>query len=255
MQDSRDRFEALLAPHQDMLRGYVFRMIGHPPDAEDLLQDVTVKAFERLDSLRNEDAFKSWLFRIATRTCVDHLRKKKRWRPFSQRYAELECAENDELRQEVVDTTHDAEFAYDVREHIAFCFTCVGRSLEPEEQAAIVLREIFGFTNREAGQILGMTESVLRHHLASGRRSMEETYDGLCRLVSKEGLCWQCGGFRSSTREERRGPSLPVLPDDRDEAWKARIALAREKHFVDGVAQTLHDLLFRRITRLEDAAE
>ena len=52
------------------------------------------------------------------------MRKQARWRPYSQSYVERECAEDATLRQEVVDTTHDPEFAFDVREHIAFCF-CV----------------------------------------------------------------------------------------------------------------------------------
>lgn len=85
----------------------------------------------------------------------------------------------------------DPGFAFDVREHIAFCFTCVGRSLPPEQQAAIVLREVFEYSNREAARIAGVTESVLRHHLSAGRKSMKETYDGLCALVGKQGMCRQ----------------------------------------------------------------
>ncbi len=242
------QFESLLEPHRGLLRGYVYRMLGHAPDAEDVLQDTLLKAVERFESLRADAAFKSWIFQIATRTCLDHLRKKKRWRPFSQHYAEVECDGNVEERQKVIDSVRDADHAYDVREHIAFCFTCVGRSLEPEHQAALVLREILGFSNREAADVLGVTESVLRHRLSDARKSMRESFAGLCTLVSKEGLCWQCASFRKVTDKGRKGPDLPVLSEN---SWIERVAIARENHFVDGAASGLQDVLFDLIARLE----
>ena len=246
-------FDQLLEPHRDMLRGYVRRLVGHPADAEDLLQDVTLKAIEGIDSLRNRDAFKGWIFQIATSTCLDHLRKQARWRPYSQSYAEQECAESPELRAEINATLSDEEFSFDVREHMSFCFTCVGRSLEPSQQAALMLREVLGFTNQEAADILGISEPVLRHQLSAGRRSMEKTYEGLCALVNKQGICWQCSGFRKATPEGRRGPE-PAALGQGDEAWKRRLHVVREHHFVDGVSSSLHDLVFYRIRRLERSA-
>lgn len=250
MDEPRPQFEALLEPHRDLLRGYVYRLVGHPADAEDLIQEITVKAFERLESLRSTGAFRSWLFRIATSTCLDHLRKQARWRPYSQSYAEHECAESPELRAEVNATLTDPDFEYDAREHMAFCFTCVGRSLEPPQQAAIVLREILGFSNQEAADTLGVSESVLRHHLSAGRRSMEETYEGLCALVNKRGICRQCAGFRNNTPGPRRGPQLPVL-ENAASPWQARLDVVRGTHFADGVATSLHELIFERIRKLE----
>ncbi len=124
---------------------------------------------------------------------------------------EQECAEDDELRGKVIATTKDAEFEFDVRAHLSVCFTCVARSLEPEDEAAIVLREILSLSNREAADALGVTESVLRHKLRDARRAMEETFDGLCALVNEEGVWHQCAGFRGATGAERGGPSLPLL--------------------------------------------
>jgi RNA polymerase sigma-70 factor (ECF subfamily) len=253
MTTSAKRFELLYAPHQDLLRGYVHRLIGNPGDADDVIQDVLIKALEKLPTLRSDAAFRGWLMKIATSTSLDHLRKAKRWRPFSQSYVEQECAENDELRGEVIATTKDAEFEFDVREHISFCFTCVARSLSPEEEAAVVLREVLSLSNREAADALGVTESVLRHRLSDGRRSMEKSFDGLCALVNKEGMCHQCEGFRGATAAERRGPRLPVL-NNQDDLWGARLEQVRERQFEGGVSASLHNLLFENIKRLEDVA-
>ena len=127
-----------------------------------------------------------------------------------------------ELRAEIVATTKDAEFEFDVREHTSFCFTCVARSRSPEQEAAIVLKEILSLTNSEAADALGVTKSVLRHRLSDGRRSMEKSFDGLCALVNKGGMCHQCAGFRNATALKRRGPTLPVL-NNAANSWEARL--------------------------------
>lgn len=250
-----DRFQALLTPHRDLLRGYVHRLVGHPADADDLVQDTLVKAMQRLGTLRSEAAFRSWLLRIATHTCVDHLRKQKRWRPLSQVYAEEECASTPGHREEVQASMSDPQFVFDAREHIAFCFTCVGRSLEPMQQAAVILREVLGYGNREAAEILGVSESVLRHRLSEGRQHMQTTFDGLCALVGKQGACWQCAGFRQAAAPGHRGPPIPTLAEADDQGWADRVEVAREHPFLDGQSTPLHTLLFERIRSLESRRE
>ena len=247
-------FETLLAPHRSALRGFVYRMVGHPNDAEDLVQDVMLKAFERFDSLADEGAFKTWLYQIATRTCIDHLRKQARWRPFSQRYLEDACQEDESLRMQVVEVVRDPESAYDAREHIAFCFTCVARSLEPATQAALVLREMLELPNREGARVLGVSESKFRHLLSEARRSMQATFEGLCSLVNKEGVCRQCASFREATAEGKKGATLPILPDDAGASWDARLQTTRASPFADGVARRLHERLFRMLKVRENTS-
>ena len=45
-------------------------------------------------------------------------------------------------------------FSFEIREHIAFCFSCIARTLPPEEQAAMMLKEVLGFTSTEGSRIL-----------------------------------------------------------------------------------------------------
>lgn len=257
-------FEKLLTPHLSTVRAVVFRMIGHPDDAADLAQETQLRAFSRLDTFRGESSFGTWLVSIATHACLDHLRKETRWRPYSQKYAEQECHGTPELLQEVHDTVSDPAFAFDVHEHIAFCFTCVARSLPPEQEAAIILREICDYSNRDAAKILDITESVLRHHLAAGREAMKETYEGLCSLVNKQGVCYQCSGFRNITAEGRKGPEVqPFLPegtaageqvDATESRFRLRLRVVREHEFAGGASERLHDLIFHRIRTLERQA-
>jgi RNA polymerase sigma-70 factor (ECF subfamily) len=252
----RAAYEKLVAPHVDTVRALVHRMIGHPDDAADLVQESLLKAFEKIGTYRSDARFGTWLCSIAVHACLDHLRQKKRWRPYSQSYAEKHCASVPEMRQEILNVLADEDLSFDVREHIAACFTCVARSLDPMEEAAIVLREMFEYTNEEAARVLGVTEPVLRNHLAAARASMQKTYEGLCALVNKQGICHQCAGFRNTVTEPRKGP--PVEPigregDGAEERFRVRLRIVRESPFEGGKTKKLHDLLFDRIRRQEQA--
>jgi RNA polymerase sigma-70 factor (ECF subfamily) len=252
----RAAYEKLVAPHVGTVKGLIHRMIGHPDDAADLLQESLLKAFEKIGTYRGGARFSTWLGSIAVHACLDHLRQKKRWRPYSQSYAEAHCASVPEMRQEILNLLQDAELSFDVHEHIAACFTCVARSLEPMQEAAIVLREIFEYSNEEAAQALGVTEPVLRNHLAAARASMQATYEGLCALVNKQGICHQCSGFRNAVPEPRKGPVVGPIGgegESAEERFRVRLRIVRETPFEGGKSRKLHDLLFERIRQQEDA--
>ena len=140
---------------------------------------------------------------------------------------------------------------YDAREHLAFCFSCVGRSLSPEEAAALLLREVFEFSNKDAASICGVSESVLRHRLSAARHAMQDAFDGLCGLVAKTGVCHQCKGLRDNAPAENRGPEVPTMPEDRDARWRVRLQVVREADLLDGTAAELHRLMFRAVARVE----
>jgi RNA polymerase sigma-70 factor (ECF subfamily) len=117
-------------------------------------------------------------------------------------------------------------------------------------EVALVLREVFEFGNAEAAALVGLTESVFRHHLGAARRHMEETFEGLCALVNKGGACYQCKELRDLSPEGRRGPVPPATSDlsgSSDERWRKRLTIVRNANLADGQSRALHDLLFRWI--------
>ncbi|HWL62327.1 MAG TPA: RNA polymerase sigma factor [Steroidobacteraceae bacterium] len=61
---TNQRFHRLIEPHLDALFRAAYRLTRNRPDAEDLVQEACVRAFERLDSLSEEGAVKSWLLRV-----------------------------------------------------------------------------------------------------------------------------------------------------------------------------------------------
>ncbi len=244
----RRAFDELVAPHVAKMKNLVRRMVGHPQDSEDIAQDALVKAYTRIGTFRGESAFATWLCAIATRAAIDHL---------STRRAEgdLKLA----LKEYVHETRDDELWAtvkastFDAREHIAFCFGCVSRSLPVEEQAALVLRDVLELSNDEAAKTLDVTTSVLRHRLASARETMQQRYAGLCRLVSKDGVCYQCEGLRNAFPDEQRGVAVPVIADATPQgALRKRLAVVRDVD-LDGPGRELHAFLWRAVEAYLDA--
>src|SRR4051812_43315900 len=73
----KDAFRLLVESHQDKLFGLVISMVSVREQAEDLLQEIFVKAYFALDSFESQSSFYTWLYRIASNHCLDFLRKKR----------------------------------------------------------------------------------------------------------------------------------------------------------------------------------
>jgi hypothetical protein len=82
--------------------------------------------------------------------------------------------------------------AFELREHIHFCFTCIGKSLPIDQQLAILLKEVFDFTIGDITSILEMSAGTVKHALLRARKTMRDVFDERCALINKAGVCHQC---------------------------------------------------------------
>jgi RNA polymerase sigma-70 factor (ECF subfamily) len=198
------QLEAELPALLPSLRALARRLLGNPDEAEDALQEALLRASAQLGRFRGESSLKTWLFSITTRVALDQLRQRRRWKT----EAMVEACD-DRGRTSVESRYADPATAFDVNEHIAFCLTCVGRTLEPEAHAAVVLREVLELPHADAAAAMEITESVFRHALAEGRAAMTAEFEGLCALVNKAGACYQCRALRDLAPAGQQGPPLP----------------------------------------------
>ncbi|MFY9554329.1 MAG: RNA polymerase sigma factor [Blastocatellia bacterium] len=254
-------FGELVEPLSKPLFSYIYRMVTHAHDAEDLLQDVLVRVMQSLPRYRSESRFKTWLFGIATHVCLDHLRSKKRWRVEAQLYGQYETEADGNEVEKLEALLHSPGFVFEIREHIAFCFSCISRTLEPDEQAAIMLREVLGFSNREAAMMLEVSEPVFRHRLSSARSKMIGSYEGLCQLINKTGVCWQCKGLNEFAGPGHNGRDLvqievaPGVEVTADSLFDSRVRIVREAGFPESKTRKMHDLFFEGLRRREEGSD
>lgn len=257
---SRRAFDALVAPHVATLRVFLYRLVCQPDDAADATQDALLTAFQKLDSFRGDASFRTWLFSIGTRKGLDLLRKRKRWPTDAQQQGEQHTLRTPELRAQLDAAIGQAEYAYEYRQHVAYCLGCVARSLPPEQSAALLLKELLLFENREAARVMSMSESTFRHRLRAARASMREIYEGLCALVGKQGVCYQCAKLRDYCPADKRGPAVEPIADesaDPDDKLTRRLRVVQQTGQQVGLDvgdSPVHDLLFRFMNEMWSGA-
>jgi RNA polymerase sigma-70 factor (ECF subfamily) len=260
-QGDLDALQQLFAAHETGLFRLLYRMLGNRADAQDLLQECWLRGQRGIGAFHGDAiALKTWWFGIASHLALDSLRQRKRWREQAQLIAEQETDSKPEEVETLAAIMNEPDFRYEVKEHIAFCFTCIGRTLEPTEEAALLLREVFEFRNAEAAGMLDLSEPAFRHRLSSARSKMIGTFDGLCQLVNKTGRCYQCVTLRDFAPEGSRGglisqiePADPGHEAISEALLDGRIAIVKAANLEDGGSSKLHVLFFDSLTHQEES--
>lgn len=247
-------FDALVTAHRPALLRVARRFVGDADDTEDVVQDALLRAYQRIGQLRSLSRLAGWLKKIVVRASIDHLRTKKRWRADAQVHARTHLHATPEGEAAITSRFASVEHRFDAREHIGFCFTCVARSLPADQQAALIVRDVLGYTSARAGRLLRVNEAKLRHTLVEARAAMQNHFDGLCGIVSKTGVCYQCAGLRDAARPAAQGPAVPSLGGDhapRDERYRHRLRVVTDVDVHAGAAQSFHDHLWKTIRDIE----
>jgi RNA polymerase sigma-70 factor (ECF subfamily) len=193
MSPTKSEFQTEFLAFEDQLRSYLLRIVGNREDANDLTQDTYVKASIHLDSFLGRSSLKTWIFTIATNLARDHQRAAARWTPNCQENARADAYAHPELIDKLKKVSSNSTAGkYDLKEHIDFCFTCMAKTLDIEQQIAVILKDIYFFKISEIEQITGLSEGKVKHALADGRKTLIRIFDNKCALVSKKGACHQC---------------------------------------------------------------
>ena len=175
------------------LKSYILRITASAADAEDIVQDTYVRAVEKIDGFRGQSSLKTWLFAIASNLAKDNLRARRRWvENVTDIARESALSDRRFLAETMHIHQHSPQGQFEIKEHIAFCFTCVAKSLPLEQQISLLLKEVYEFTVNEITHILDTTEAMVKYYLHTGRSKMVNIFEGRCALIHKRGICHQC---------------------------------------------------------------
>jgi RNA polymerase sigma-70 factor (ECF subfamily) len=164
-------FEELVSVHLDPLYRTALRLCaGHTQDAEDLLQDVMLRAFAKRRQLREPVAARSWLFTILVRTNLNRLRRRRR-RPEQLSTDMDENAFERALAEWTSGPTPDEALG---REELRERLMASLDGMPPGTRAALWLVDAEGFTQREAGTMLGVPEGTIASRVFRGRRALRD---------------------------------------------------------------------------------
>jgi RNA polymerase sigma-70 factor (ECF subfamily) len=247
-------FQTLFAEFQAQLKSYLYRLLTDRNDVDDLTHDTFIKAFSKLASFSQESSLKTWVFKIATNLAYDHLRKLKRWGADAQDRAADLAIGSEEIRQ-VFWMVHDtsAAGAYEMKEHIDYCFTCISKTLPIENQVALILKNIYDFGVKEIGLILDKTEGVVKHLLNDARTTMTDIFEHRCALINKNGVCHQCSHineiFNPKQNQQEELMKLELVKAskkyDREELFALRTLLVKAIDPLHAAGTDFHEEVMR----------
>jgi len=169
-QDDAAAYEQLVDRYRNKILNYVARYSGSTADAEDLAQEVFIKAYLAVRKFRGECTFQTWLFQIANNVCVDRFRRVKRERVAYSLDEPVETAEG-EVERDIPDWSNDPESIAQGRELQAMVqktLTTLSDKLRP----VVILHDLEGMAHEEIAEVLRIPVGTVKSRLFNARMEL-----------------------------------------------------------------------------------
>lgn len=179
-------FAELVEPYRTELRSYCYRMLGSVHDAEDALQDAMLRAWRGLAGFESRSSMRSWLYSIATRTAIDITRgRSRRELPVTFGPAAKDGPGLDPVVTESVwlepypdgwladEPGPSPDARYELRESVELAFIVALQLLPAQQRAALILREVLGFSAAEIATQLCTTVPAANSALQRARATVQ----------------------------------------------------------------------------------
>jgi RNA polymerase sigma-70 factor, ECF subfamily len=167
----KEAFRILVQNCQDRLFGLVYSMVPNREQAEDLIQEIFIKAYFALESFEGQSGFYTWLYRIASNHCLDYLRKN---RP-DQISLDRPLSDNSTMTFEdslVAPPSDHPEFSLNAPSEA----TALLAALDPDQRLILSLRELEGHSYEELSEILNCPVNTVKSRLNRARESLKAVY-------------------------------------------------------------------------------
>jgi RNA polymerase sigma-70 factor, ECF subfamily len=164
---TEETYGRLIEPHRAELRGHCYRMLGSVHDAEDALQEAMLRAWRGLGRFDGRSSLRTWLYRIATNACLDLMKRRSK--------AEAQHVEPypDELL-EIEDGLASPDARYEQRESVELAFVAALQHLPATQRAALLLRDVLGFSAKETAEALETTLASANGTLRRARLAVDQ---------------------------------------------------------------------------------
>src|SRR3954470_21641261 len=181
-------FAKLLDPYRGELHAHCYRMLGSVHDAEDALQEVSLRAWRGLSRFEGRSSLRSWLYTIATNICLNQIeRRPKRVLPVDYTGSAdphggpgepvVESVWIEAYPDELIgveDELAGPEARYEQRESVELAFIAALQLLPATQRAVLVMREVLGFSAKEVAEALDTSVPSVNSALQRARKTIEE---------------------------------------------------------------------------------
>ena len=173
-----DCFEELITRYQSRVFGMARKYFRNESDAEDVVQTIFTKTFQKLSSYKGTAPFEHWFRRLSVNTCYDALRRKRN-RP-DQTISDMLF--DDESWQDRLGNIPDASDRVGLEEARELVYTVLGQ-ISDRARIVLTLQELEGRTIKEIAEITGWSESLVKVQAFRARKEMRASVE---RFLSRE---------------------------------------------------------------------
>jgi RNA polymerase sigma-70 factor (ECF subfamily) len=156
-------FVQLTAPLRRRLHAHSYRQLGSVHDADDALQETMLRAWRGIGGFEPRAELSAWLYRIATNVCLRMIEQRGRW----------DAVAVDAHLQPYPADPETPERETERRETIGLAFVTAVQLLPPKQRAALVLRDVLGWSGRETADLLGLSVAAANSALQRARERIE----------------------------------------------------------------------------------
>jgi RNA polymerase sigma-70 factor, ECF subfamily len=180
-------FAQLVEPRRRELHAHCYRMLGSVHDAEDALQETLLRAWRGLAAFEERSSLRSWFFRIATNVCLTMIERRPA-RVLPAEYGPPDDPRNLDppfVEAPWLEPYPDAQLGlaegfaapaarYEQRESVELAFVAALQLLPARQRAALVMREVLGFSAREVADSLGTSVASVNSSLQRARKAIDD---------------------------------------------------------------------------------
>jgi RNA polymerase sigma-70 factor (ECF subfamily) len=186
-----DAFRRLFEPLAGELHAHCYRMLGSVHDAEDALQEASLRAWRGLARFEGRSSVRAWLYTIATNTCLNHIaRRPKRVLPLD--YGPSRDATTQGVGEPLIESVWVEPYPderlgledglagpdarYERRESVELAFIAAVQHLPATQRAVLIMRDVLGFSAREVAESLDTTVASANSALQRARKTIDERF-------------------------------------------------------------------------------
>ena len=157
-------FEAVFSFYEKAIYGYIYSMVGHKENAEDLTQETFLKLYKNAAAIDPENNFKNWLYKIATNTVYDWLRKKRK-------SMEMFIIDDEKSGFETIDEDSPYLHIEDGKDLEAAL-----NKIKPNYRRALLLFYYEGMNYEEIANIMEVPLNTAKTHLRRAKEALKKIY-------------------------------------------------------------------------------
>ncbi len=182
--------EAVWSEYRSSLKAFLHSKVSDSDEVDDLLQEVLIKTYRNLHTVKSQKSVKSWLFQIANHAIIDFYR---------QRHKTADLAVNDFDESDLWYRANEP----DLQQSLANCITPFIHALSDDSAALLMEVDLKGKSQKAYAQQLGINYSTLKSRVHKSRRELRSLFEDCCHLTldkyggvvtcdPKQDICTKC---------------------------------------------------------------